>query len=95
LINREKPEPQFIILAHQLSAPAPQQSLFNKLVDMCFRSPVFNAMFNHNMRESETKALNIEDLDMDTVKDMLRYLISIEADVSDPYSFDSDPDPAF
>jgi hypothetical protein len=33
-------------------------------------------MFNHNMRESETKALNIEDLDMDTVKDMLRYPIS-------------------
>jgi hypothetical protein len=39
----------------------------------CFRSPVFNAMFNHNMRESETMALSIEDLDMDTVKDMLRY----------------------
>ncbi len=36
-------------------------------------------MFNHNMRESETKALNIEDLDMDTVKDMLRYRIYLEA----------------
>jgi hypothetical protein len=51
-------------------------------------------MFNHNMRESETKALNIEDLDMDTVKDMLRYRIS-RSSVSDPYSFDSDPNPAF
>jgi hypothetical protein len=61
---------------------------------MCFRSPVFNAMFNHNMRESETKALNIEDLDMDTVKDMLRYRIS-RSSVSDQYSFDSDPGPAF
>lgn len=43
-------------------------------VILAARSPVFNAMFNHNMRESETKALNIEDLDMDTVKDMLRYI---------------------
>jgi hypothetical protein len=59
--------------SRRLSAPARQQSRFTKLLDMCFRSPVFNAMFNHNMRESETKALNIEDLDMDTVKDMLRY----------------------
>jgi hypothetical protein len=47
---------------------------------------VFNAMFNHNMRESETKALNIEDLDMDTVKDMLRYRIS-RSSVSDPYRY--------
>ncbi len=94
MIFRKEPEPKFIISAHRLSAPARQQSRFTKLLDMCFRSPVFNAMFNHNMRESETKALNIEDLDMDTVKDMLRYRIS-RSSVSDQYSFDSDPYPAF
>lgn len=38
------------------------------------RSPVFNAMFNHNMTEAQTKEVTIVDLSIDTVKDMLRYM---------------------
>ena len=37
-----------------------------------FRSPVFNAMFVHNMTESQEKKIDIEDLDIETVKDMLK-----------------------
>jgi len=38
------------------------------------RSPVFNAMFNHNMTEAQTKEVKIIDLNLSTVKDMLRYM---------------------
>ena len=38
------------------------------------RSPVFNAMFVHNMTESQEKKIDIEDLDIETVKDMLKYM---------------------
>ena len=37
-----------------------------------FRSPVFNAMFMHNMTENQEKKIDIEDLDIETVKDMLK-----------------------
>ena len=36
------------------------------------RSPVFNAMFNHNMTENQSKEVEIPDLDLETVKDMLK-----------------------
>ena len=36
------------------------------------RSPVFHAMFIHNMTESQQRIVDIEDLDYETVKDMLR-----------------------
>ena len=36
------------------------------------RSPVFNAMFMHNMTENQEKKIDIEDLDIETVKDMLK-----------------------
>ena len=40
----------------------------------CFiRSPVFNAMFIHNMSESQKKEIDIEDLEIETVQDMLKY----------------------
>jgi len=38
------------------------------------RSPVFNAMFAHNMAEAQTKEVNIIDLNLPTVRDMLRYM---------------------
>ena len=38
-----------------------------------FRSPVFNAMFHHNMSEIQTKEVKIIDLNLATVKDMLRW----------------------
>jgi len=38
------------------------------------RSPVFNAMFNTNMTETQTREVNIIDLNISTVKDMLRYM---------------------
>ena len=38
-----------------------------------FRSPVFNAMFIHNMTENQKKEIDIEDLDIETVRDMLKY----------------------
>ena len=37
-----------------------------------FRSPVFNAMFMHNMTENQEKKIDIEDLDIETVRDMLK-----------------------
>ena len=43
------------------------------VLDLFFRSPVFNAMFIHNMTENQKKEIDIEDLDIETVKDMLRY----------------------
>lgn len=41
--------------------------------DYC-RSPVFNAMFIHNTMESQRKEIKIEDLDIETVQDMLKYM---------------------
>jgi len=38
------------------------------------RSPVFNAMFMHNMTENQEKKIDIEDLDIETVRDMLKYM---------------------
>jgi len=38
------------------------------------RSPVFNAMFIHNMTENQSRTIDIEDLDIETVKDMLKYM---------------------
>ncbi|GFY68311.1 TD and POZ domain-containing protein 2 [Trichonephila inaurata madagascariensis] len=38
------------------------------------RSPVFKAMFTHDMRERNSECVNIEDLDDDTVQRMLQYL---------------------
>ncbi|GFR16968.1 tdpoz2 [Trichonephila clavata] len=38
------------------------------------RSPVFKAMFNSDMRERNSKCVNIEDLDDDTVQRMLLYV---------------------
>ncbi|GFW20427.1 TD and POZ domain-containing protein 1-like [Trichonephila clavipes] len=38
------------------------------------RSPVFNAMFNNDMREKNSECVNIEDLDDDTVQTMLLYM---------------------
>ena len=38
------------------------------------RSPVFNAMFAHNMSEAQTKEVNIIDLNLPTVRDMLSYM---------------------
>ena len=35
---------------------------------------MFNAMFVHNMTESQEKNIDIEDLDIETVKDMLKYM---------------------
>ena len=45
--------------------------LFKKL--FFIRSPVFNAMFIHNMSESQKKEIDIEDLEIETVQDMLKY----------------------
>jgi len=44
------------------------------------RSPVFNAMFIHNMTESQKKQVDIEDLDIETVKDMLKYMYAGKID---------------
>jgi len=38
------------------------------------RSPVFNAMFIHNMTENQKKEIDILDLDIETVRDMLKYM---------------------
>lgn len=38
------------------------------------RSPVFNAMFIHNMTENQKKEIEIEDLEIETVQDMLKYM---------------------
>ena len=35
---------------------------------------MFHAMFVHNMTESQEKKIEIEDLDIETVKDMLKYM---------------------
>ena len=42
-----------------------------KLKPLNPRSPVFNAMFIHNMTENQKKEIDIEDLEIDTVKDLL------------------------
>ena len=44
------------------------------LINILFRSPVFNAMFIHNMTEAQEKIIDIEDLDIETVRDMLKYM---------------------
>jgi len=44
------------------------------------RSPVFNAMFIHNMTENQKKEIDIEDLDIETVKDMLKYMYAGKID---------------
>jgi len=44
------------------------------------RSPVFNAMFIHNMTENQRKEIDIEDLDIETVKDMLKYMYAGKID---------------
>ena len=41
-----------------------------------FRSSVFRAMFQHDMRESKSNEIIIPDLDFNTVKDMVRYVYS-------------------
>ena len=38
------------------------------------RFPVFNVMFVHNMTERQEKKIDIEEFDIDTVKDMLKYM---------------------
>lgn len=38
------------------------------------RSPVFNAMFIHNMTENQSRTIDIIDLDVETVRDMLKYI---------------------
>ena len=38
------------------------------------RSLVINAIVVHNMTESQEKKINIEDLDIETVKDMFKYI---------------------
>ena len=45
---------------------------FNLNEIIIFRSPVFNAMFIHNMTENQKKEIDIEDLDIETVWDMLK-----------------------
>ena len=40
------------------------------------RSPVFEAMFSHNLRESRHNEVEIKDLEPDTVRVMLRYIYS-------------------
>jgi len=44
------------------------------------RSPVFNAMFNHNMTENQSREVEIPDLDLETVKDMLKYMYAGKID---------------
>lgn len=44
------------------------------------RSPVFNAMFIHNMTENQKKEIDIEDLDIETVRDMLKYMYAGKID---------------
>ena len=46
----------------------------NADITILFRSPVFNAMFIHNMTEAQEKIIDIEDLDIETVRDMLKYM---------------------
>lgn len=40
------------------------------------RSPVFAAMFNHDTKENETGEIAIDDIDKDTIKDILEYIYS-------------------
>ena len=47
------------------------------------RSPVFNAMFTHDMGESRSGRLDIKDLDVDTVGKMLTYIYSDKIDNTD------------
>ena len=47
------------------------------------RSPVFNAMFTHDMEESRSGRLDIKDLDVDTVGKMLTYIYSDKIDNTD------------
>lgn len=57
--------------------PGQEYSLFNSAnidVNILCRSPVFNAMFIHNMTEAQEKIIDIEDLDIETVRDMLKYM---------------------
>ncbi|KAF8771305.1 TD and POZ domain-containing protein 5 [Argiope bruennichi] len=44
------------------------------------RSPVFNAMFKNNMKEKSSKIVEIEDLDDDTVYQMLLYIYTANID---------------
>ena len=45
-------------------------------IHVTFRSSVFRAMFQHDMRESKSNEIIIPDLDFNTVKDMVRYVYS-------------------
>ena len=47
------------------------------------RSPVFNAMFTHDMEESRSGRIDIKDLDVDTVGKMLAYIYSDKIDNTD------------
>lgn len=49
----------------------PWGSTINSLI-ICGRSPVFHAMVQHNMIERKTGVVKITDLDVRTVRDMLR-----------------------
>ena len=40
------------------------------------RSPVFRAMFQHDMRESKSNEINIQDIDFNTVRDMVKFIYS-------------------
>ena len=40
------------------------------------RSTVFRAMFQHDMRESKSNEINIQDIDFNTVRDMVKFIYS-------------------
>ncbi len=49
---------------------------FNCQAILSARSTVFRAMFQHDMRESKSNEINIQDIDFSTVRDMVKFIYS-------------------
>ncbi|XP_003740867.1 speckle-type POZ protein B [Galendromus occidentalis] len=52
------------------------------------RSPVFNAMFEHDLEEKKTSRVEISDMDEDTLKEMLRFIYTGKSNALDKMADD-------
>ena len=50
------------------------QQIGGQVAMLAAKSPVFEAMFNHDMQESKTRQVNIKDVSRDTVDHLLFFM---------------------
>lgn len=63
-----------------------EQKLHAHKIILTARSPVFAAMFQHDMLESSTNQIDIEDIDYDTMKRVLRFVYTGKIEYNDKYA---------